>query len=65
VACIGSSIGEKGILYASQVLAVTTLDLLERPELVTAARVDFETRMKDRQYTTLIPKGQKVPAKIR
>ena len=35
------------------------------PELVTAARVDFETRMKDRQYTTLIPKGQKVPAKIR
>ncbi|HUG94221.1 MAG TPA: amidohydrolase [Planctomycetaceae bacterium] len=65
VAAIGSSIGEKGILYASKVLALTALDLLEQPDLVAAARADFESRMKDRQYTTLIPKGQKVPQKIR
>lgn len=65
VACIGSSIGEKGIIYASKVLAISALDLLEKPELVTAAKADFKSRMKDRQYTTLIPKGQKPPGKIR
>ena len=65
VACIGSSIGEKGIVYASKVLALTALDLLEQPDLVAAARADFEGRMKDRKYTTLIPKGQNVPEKIR
>jgi aminobenzoyl-glutamate utilization protein B len=65
VASIGSSIGEKGILYAAQTLAVTALDLLERPDLVAAARADWEQRMKDKKYTTLIPEGQKAPAKIR
>jgi hypothetical protein len=47
------------------VLAATGLDLLEDPELLAAARVDFQRRMKDRKYTTLIPKGQKVPSRIR
>jgi aminobenzoyl-glutamate utilization protein B len=65
VASIGSSIGEKGILYASQVLSVTAIDLLERPELVIAAKHDFEQRMKDRSYVSLIPKGQKPPETIR
>ena len=30
-----------------------------------AARADFQERMKDRKYTTLIPKGQKAPKSIR
>jgi aminobenzoyl-glutamate utilization protein B len=65
VACIGSSIGEKGILYAAKVLAVTTVDLFEDPQLIAAARSDWEAQMKDRKYTTLIPPGQPAPAKIR
>jgi aminobenzoyl-glutamate utilization protein B len=65
VACIGSSIGEKGIMYAAQVLAVTALDLLEQPDRVAAAKADFNKRIQDRKYTTLIPKGQKAPATIR
>jgi len=65
VAAIGSSIGEKGMLYAAKVLAVTTLDLLENPELVAAARADFQERIKDRTYTSFIPAGQLAPKAIR
>lgn len=65
VASIGSSIGEKGIVYAAKVLAVTTLDLLEQPETIAAAKLDFQKRMQNRKYVTLIPAGQKAPASIR
>lgn len=65
VAAIGSTIGEKGIVYASKVLAVTTLELLEDPRQVAGARTDWQDRMKERKYTSLIPKGQKPPTKIR
>lgn len=65
VATIGSSIGEKGIVYAAKVLALTGLDLLENPETVTAARGDWQERMKGRNYFSFIPAGQKVPEKIR
>ncbi len=65
VACVGTSIGEKGMLYAAKVLATTTLDLLEQPEQVAQAKADFAERMKNRTYTTVIPKGQRPPEKIR
>jgi aminobenzoyl-glutamate utilization protein B len=65
VAAIVSPMGEKGILYATKVLAVSTLDLLEKPEQVAAAKGDFEKRMKDRKYLSLIPPGQPAPEKIR
>ena len=65
VACIASPIGEKGIVYASKVIAATAVKLLESPETVAAAKQDWQTRMKDRKYTTRIPKGQKPPKQIR
>lgn len=65
VAAIGSSIGHKGTIYAAKVLAATALDLLQQPERVAAAKADWQARMKDRQYTTLIPGGQKAPLSIR
>lgn len=65
VACIGSSIGEKGTLYAAKILAATALDLIEDPKLINAARADWSERTKERKYTSLIPPGQKPPAKIR
>lgn len=65
VACIGSTIGEKGTITAAKVLAVAALDLLEKPELLTAAQEDFRQRTESRKYTTLIPPGQPAPRKIR
>lgn len=65
VAAIGSPIGEKGVAYAAKVLACTTLDLLENPEALAAAKADFAKRMENRKYVTLIPAGQKAPKSIR
>lgn len=65
VACIGSSIGEKGTIYAAKVLAVSALDLFQQPDLIKAARAEWIEQMKGRKYTSLIPKGQKPPVTIR
>ncbi|MFN0196375.1 MAG: amidohydrolase [Planctomycetaceae bacterium] len=65
VASIGSTIGEKGIIYATQVLAISAITLFEKPELVTEAKADWQQRMQGRNYTTLIPSGQTAPATIR
>ncbi len=65
VASIGSSIGEKGTVYAAQLLAAAGIELLQRPDIIAAAKADFATRMKDKPYSSLIPKGQRPPAKIR
>lgn len=65
VAAIGSSIGEKGTVFAAQALAATAVQLLQDEELRGAAKRDFDTRMKDREYTTLIPEGQPAPKAIR
>jgi len=65
VASIGSTIGEKGIVYAAKVLALTALDLFEDPQLVSAARADWQDRMQDRKYFSFIPDGQRPPQSIR
>ena len=65
VASIGSSIGEKGILYAAKTLAVTVLDLLEDERLAAAAHAEWKGRMEDRKYFSFIPEGQKPPKAIR
>lgn len=65
VACIGSSIGEKGILFAAKTLAATALDLMSHPELITTARAAWNQEMEGRKYFSFIPEGQKVPRKIR
>jgi aminobenzoyl-glutamate utilization protein B len=65
VAAVGSGIGHKGMMVAAKVLALTTVDLLRDPQLVKEAKADFQQRMKDRKYTTIIPKGQKAPKTIR
>jgi aminobenzoyl-glutamate utilization protein B len=65
VACIGSSIGDKGTVYAAKVIAATAVQLLEDPDLRAAARSEWESRMRDRKYTSLIPEGQPAPSAIR
>lgn len=65
VACIGSTIGEKGTIYAAKTLASTAVQLIENPNLILEAHADHDQRMKNRTYTTLIPKGQTAPQSIR
>jgi aminobenzoyl-glutamate utilization protein B len=65
VAAIGSPIGHKGMLVAAKVLALSAVDLLQDPQALKDARADFQERMKGREYTTKIPKGQKAPRAIR
>ncbi len=65
VAAIGSPIGHKGMLVAAKVLALSAVDLLQDPKAVEEAKADFRKRMKDRKYTTRIPRGQKAPKAIR
>jgi aminobenzoyl-glutamate utilization protein B len=65
VAAIGSPIGHKGMLVAAKVLALSALELLQDEKALQEAKKDFDARMKDRKYTTRIPKGQKAPRSIR
>jgi aminobenzoyl-glutamate utilization protein B len=65
VAAIGSPIGHKGMMVAAKVLALTLVDLLQDPQLIPAAKTDFQERMRDVKYTTRIPEGQKAPRSIR
>lgn len=65
VAAVGSPIGHKGMMVASKALALSMVELLQNPQAVRDARADFDARMKDRKYVTIIPKGQKAPKSIR
>jgi aminobenzoyl-glutamate utilization protein B len=65
VAAVGSPIGHKGMMVAAKVLALSAVDLLQDPEVLRESRADFQERMKGRQFTTVIPKGQKAPKSIR
>lgn len=44
VSCDRTEIGHKAAVHAGKVLAATAIDLMERPELLTAAREEFEKR---------------------
>ena len=54
VSCGASSLGDKGMLYAAKVLALAGIDLFEKPELLAAARAEFE-RKAAKGYTCPIP----------
>ena len=65
VACTGMSIGEKGLAVAAKALAGSAVELLGSPALVSRAKADFKKWRGERPYTSLIPKEQKAPVKIR
>ena len=65
VACTGSSIGEKGMLLAARALAFTAIDLVTQPDELQKAREDFQKRRGTEEFRSLLPKGQKAPARIR
>jgi aminobenzoyl-glutamate utilization protein B len=65
VACTGTTIGEKGMLVAAKALAASAIDLYRSPETLQRARADQQKMLAGQKYITLIPEGQKAPAKIR
>ena len=55
VSCGGSSIGDKGLLWAAKVLCGAAADLLSDPALLEAAREDFRKRTAAHGYVCPIP----------
>ncbi len=64
-ACGGMSIGSRGAIAASEVLARTALDLLTDADLRTSARQDFERRTAGRPYRSLLADEQTQPDALR
>lgn len=60
-ACAGSSIGEKGMIYAAKVMAVYGAKLIENPGLIARAKEEFDRQMEGRTYKCPIPDGAAVP----
>jgi len=51
----------KAAVVAAKVLALTGLDLLTNPALLTRAKADFASKTAGKPYQTPIPEGQKPP----
>ena len=51
----GSSIGAKGLLFASKTMALAGLDLLTKPDLLAQAKADFDKARNGRVYVTPLP----------
>lgn len=60
-ACAGMSIGMKGMLFGSKVMAVTAMKLVDDPELVEKAKEEFKKQMNGRTYKCPIPKEVPIP----
>jgi aminobenzoyl-glutamate utilization protein B len=56
-----STIAHKGMVVGAKVLAGTILDLLSRPELVTAARAEFDKQTSEMKYFAVLPADAKPP----
>ena len=57
----GTSIAHKSTIFASKTMAATTIDLLTKPDLIAAAKADWETRMEGLTYISPLPPDLKPP----
>ena len=58
------SIAHKGAIVGAKVMAASGLDLLTSPELLAAAKKQFEQDTKDTKYFSLLPPGAKPPVDL-
>ncbi|MDR2899826.1 MAG: amidohydrolase, partial [Clostridiales bacterium] len=61
VACSGGSIGEKGMIYAGKIMAKFGLDLIEQPEILKKATLEFKEKTGGKPYKCPMPKELPVP----
>ncbi|MBE9508322.1 MAG: amidohydrolase [Chloroflexi bacterium] len=57
VASVGSSIGFKGMMLAAKAMALAALDLETKPDILKAARDEFEKRTGGKKYVSPLPEG--------
>lgn len=55
VASCGSSIGFKGMILAAKAMALASLDIMLKPELLKAAKHELDKRKKGREYISPLP----------
>lgn len=55
VACSGTSLGHKSLVFASKTMSGTALDLLTKPVLLAKAREEHAKKMQGRKYKCAIP----------
>ena len=60
-ACAGTGLGHKSLIFGSQILACSALDLLRKPELLAKVRKEWEEKTKGSKYKSPIPEGVKPP----
>lgn len=61
VAQAAAPLGNKAALHAGKVMGATAIDLFEHPELVQAAKDEFNQRTQGRKFCSLIPRDQVPP----
>jgi aminobenzoyl-glutamate utilization protein B len=61
VAQSGASIGHKGLIYASQVIATSGLEILTDPELLKSITDEYKKRLAGRKYKSPLPEDLKPP----
>jgi aminobenzoyl-glutamate utilization protein B len=53
------SIGQKGMIYAGKVMALTAQEFMTKTDRLKAAREEFEQKIKKTPYVCPIPDGTK------
>lgn len=64
VACSGSSIGHKSLLFAARTMAGSAIDLFTKPELLKRVQDEFVTRKAGREYFSPVGKDVKPPLEL-
>jgi len=64
VACSGTSMGHKSLIFAAKTMAGTTLDLLTKPELLAKAKQEHARKMEERTYVCPIPPDVQPPLEV-
>jgi aminobenzoyl-glutamate utilization protein B len=64
VACSGTSIGHKSLIFAAKTIAGSALDLFTKPELLERAQEEHDEKMKGRTYRCPIPDQIPPPLEI-
>jgi len=61
----GASIGRKGMVLATRILAATAWDLAHSPETLEAAKAEFDNHLSGKEFRVLLDPGQQPPLNYR
>lgn len=64
VACSGTNMGHKSLIFASKVAAGTALELLYNPNIIVNAKEELIKRLAGKKYISAMPEGHNPPLEI-